>query len=296
MAGALGSFQKLGKMITRIALYLLGAVATLAVMAVIVLYFQGKRRPSTEGQYVALGSSYAAGLGLGPREAGSPFVCMRSTNGYPHLLARLTGLKLVDVSCSGSTTAHILNGGPAFLRPQLDAVGPNAKLVTITSGGNDVSYVGDLTFSAGAAGAIGKLMWKGAKPLEQRDFAAVTANFVQIIKDIKSRAPAAQVVLVSYPEILPPKGSCEALNIDARMADLGRQVSAELLKSSRAAAEQSGALFVDMAAASAGHDACSASPWVNGAKPASGAPFHPSAAGAEGTAQAIFKAISSKTP
>ena len=279
-------------MIGRVAVTVLAIFAVLLLAAVALLYVQGKRRPPTDGEYVAMGSSFAAGLGLGPREPGSPIVCMRSMHGYPQLLARKIGLKLVDVACSGSTTAHILDGGPAFLRPQLEAVGPNARLVTITSGGNDVAYVGDLTMASGAAGKLPSMLWKGAKPLAQRDFAKVTAQFEAIVHAIKARAPGALVVLVGYPEILPPQGTCSQLGIDESMADLGRQVGAGLHEATRKAAAQSGALFVDMTAA--GHDACSADPWVNGAKPASGAPFHPTAAGAEATAQAVFQAVAPK--
>jgi hypothetical protein len=75
------------------------------------------------------------------------------------------------------------------------------------------------------------------------------------------------------------------------MADIGRDIAARLLEATRVAAELTGATFVDMAAASVGHDACSPEPWINGASPASGAPFHPNQAGAQATAEAVFKAI-----
>ena len=269
----------------------LGLVLALIGIVALVLLYQGKRRPDIDGQYVAMGSSFAAGLGLGQREAGSPFICMRSVGGYPHLLARISGLKLVSVACSGSTTQHMLQGGPAFLRPQLEAVGPEAKLVTVTSGGNDVGYVGDLTMASGAAGSVTKWLWKGAKPVEQRDFAKVTANLIELVTAIKARAPKAQVVLVSYPAILPLEGSCAGIGIDAELADLGRVIATRLSEATKLAAEQSGARFVDMGAASVGHDACAAEPWVNGAKPGKGTPFHPSAAGAKATAEAIWQAL-----
>ena len=156
------------------------------------LYVQGRRKPDRTGQYVALGSSFAAGYGLGARAPGSPLACMRSANGYPRELAGLTGLALVDMSCSGSTTEHLLNGGQVFLGPQLDAVGPATKLVTITSGGNDVNYIGDLTLASGSLGLLGKipkLVWKGPAPLADRDFAKVKKNLREIVVSIKSRAP-----------------------------------------------------------------------------------------------------------
>ena len=278
-------------MITRILLLTTGIILTLIALVLLVLLYQGTRNPRTDGEYVAMGSSFAAGFGLGPREPGSPFVCMRSTNGYPQLLARMTGLSLVDVSCSGSTTAHILNGGQMFLGAQLDAVGPKTRLVTITSGGNDLNYIGDLFRAAGVTSTWGKLMSKGPQPIERRDFAKVRDNFVAIMKRVRARAPAATIVLVSYPPVMPLHGTCDKLGIDEKMADLSRQVAAGLQEATRGAAEQSGVLFGDMGTAGIGHDACSVEPWVNGSAPASGKAFHPSAAGAKATAQEVLKLI-----
>jgi lysophospholipase L1-like esterase len=205
-------------------------------------------------------------------------------------------LSLVDMSCSGSTTEHILHGGQVFLGPQLAAIGAQTRLVTITSGGNDVSYIGDLIFAAGRAGQLGKLLWKGPKPVAERDFAKLTDNFRRIVQVIRQRAPKAITVLVSYPAVLPDAGDCASLGIGPDMADTGRQVAAQLREATRMAAETSGAIFVDMVAASAGHDVCSRDPWVNGAAPDSGVAFHPNQAGAQAMAAEVFKAIAGKLP
>ena len=100
------------------------------------------------------------------------------------------------MSCSGSTTEHILRGGQVFLGPQLDAIGAGTRLVTITSGGNDVGYIGDLTLASGRAGLLGKLLLKTPKPLAERPFGQVTNNFVKIVEAIRARAPKAAIVLV----------------------------------------------------------------------------------------------------
>src|SRR5437763_738294 len=52
------------------------------------LYYQGQRRPKGKGQYVALGSSFAAGPGVGKRDGDSPPLCMGSDSNYAHLVAR----------------------------------------------------------------------------------------------------------------------------------------------------------------------------------------------------------------
>ena len=72
-------------------------------------------------QYVALGSSYAAGPGITPTVPGSPPRCARSAENYAHVLAQHRGLSLVDASCSGATTVDVLRGGQFGSPPQLDA-------------------------------------------------------------------------------------------------------------------------------------------------------------------------------
>lgn len=167
-----------GKMIRVIGSIVAISFLVAILVGVGVLYYQGKRKPTGTPQYVALGSSFAAGFGLGARDPGSALVCMRSSNGYPQQLARSLGLSLVDRSCSGAKASHVLRGGQFFLGPQIDAVGAQTELVTITVGGNDVHYVGDLSFMAGRNGndftgwALGQF-WSGPLKLERRDFAGL---------------------------------------------------------------------------------------------------------------------------
>lgn len=273
------------------------AVLLAATVLVIVgiLYWQGTRKTESNGEYVALGSSYAAGIGLGARAPGSPMLCMRSQAGYPVLLAEELGLHLVDMSCSGATSEHVLNGGQFFQGPQLDAVGPDTKLVTVTIGGNDVSYVGDLFLAAGAGGPLaslgGKLFTSGPEPLGKRPFSQVRENLVAIVRFVRGRAPHAKIVIATYPTILPAQGTCKPLRIDEKQAELSRQVGERLAVVSREAADQRGVIFVDMNAMGREHNACSTMQWVLPATIESGAPFHPSHAGARATADAIAAAL-----
>lgn len=261
------------------------------------LAWQGQRKPVGEPRYVALGSSFAAGLGLGPKASGSPVVCQRSLNGYPPQLARMLGLSLVDMSCSGATTTNILQGGQVFQGPQIAAVGSDTQLVTITTGGNDVNYVGDMTFMAarnagGFGGWAARLMTGGPKAMPERDFAKLRADLDETIAEIRRRAPAATVVLVTYPLILPPQGTCDKLQLDAAQVDAMREVGNRLAAETAAAARAGGAILVNAHAAGADHNACSAEPWVNGMRDAQGAPFHPNAAGAKAVAELVTAELS----
>jgi lysophospholipase L1-like esterase len=100
-------------------------------------------------KYVAPGSSYAAGPGI-PTQSGG--VCTRSSHNYPNLVAAKLKLSLVDVACSGTTTANVLTTSQGTNPPQVDAVTYDTSLVTFTVGGNDIGYTATV-FSCGMAGA-----------------------------------------------------------------------------------------------------------------------------------------------
>ncbi len=277
----------------------LGALAVIVASIVGVagfLAWQGQRKPTGNPQYVALGSSFAAGLGLGARVPGSPIVCQRSGEGYPSHLARILGLSLVDMSCSGATTSHVLHGGQVFQGRQIDAISRETQLVTLTSGGNDISYVGDLTFlamqrSSGLTGWAMRHFWSGPKTMADRKFAKVRADLVETLRQIRRRAPSAKIVLVSYPSILPPEGACDKLQLDVGEVEMMRAVGERLAAETRAAAAAEGAIFVDAQSAGAKHHACSDAPWVNGWRDPKGAPFHPNSEGAKAVATLIAAAL-----
>lgn len=276
----------------------LGFSLLAAILLLVLLFYQGKRRPSGNAQYVSMGSSFAAGIGLGPRAPGSPIACMRTVNSYPPQLARMLNLRLVDVSCSGATTENVLRGGQYFQAAQLDALGRDTKLVTITSGGNDIHYVGDLSFIAArnAPSFYGWLMrrlWSGPLQPGQRDYAKVRRDLVAFVAEVQRRSPDALVVIVTYSAILPPSGTCSRLNLSAEEARDMRDVAEQLADATRAAASDSGAALVDMQRLGIDHHACSAAPWVNGWIDAQGTRFHPNLLGARATAEAVAKAVGS---
>ena len=284
----------------RILKYILLILVVGTAVIVGILFYQGKQTPTTNSPYVALGSSFAAGLGLGDRVGGSPLVCQRSINGYPQQLARATGMAVTDMSCSGATVGHVLRGGQVFLGPQIDAIGPDTQLVTLTAGGNDVGYVGDLTAMAmtrkgGFLGWLLGFMWDGAKPVAERPFDALEKDMARTFAEIQRRAPKARIIVVLYPTILPAAGTCAALGIDANQADAMRPVAKRLADVTRTAAAKAGAVLIDTVALSNGHNACSPVPWVNGASPKNGVAFHPTLAGATAITAAVQKALYNPT-
>lgn len=284
------------RLIKRAFLIALGVLLAVGLLILATLVYQGWRKPSGNPEYVAIGSSFAAGLGLGARAPGSPLACQRSINGYPQRLARAARLSLVDMTCSGATAGQVLRGGQFFQGPQIAAVRPDTRLVTLTAGGNDVAYIGDL-ISMGYANRGGAAGWLASRIMgpppanTERNFGKLGDDLHSAIVMLRNRAPTARIVVATYPVVLPLKGSCAALGLTEEQVMSMRPVEAEFAAITRAAVHAGGgAILVDMATIGVGHDACSPDPWVNGFSPISGAPFHPTQAGAIATAREVARA------
>lgn len=266
----------------------------LGCLATAVLIHQARRTPSGNPEYVALGSSFAAGAGLGTLQKGSPLLCARSVGGYPQKLARMLKLSIVDMSCGGAKTVHLLRGGQFFQGPQVRMVNGDTRLVTITVGGNDIGYIGDLSLLAARhddnlLGWVIRRFWSGPRSLEERDWSKLQQELQATLQLLHSRAPAARIVVATYPKIVPPSGSCSRIGLTKTEAQLIRNVGDRLAATTRSVAESGGAILVDMNAIGSRHNACSNQPWVNGYSGI--APFHPAEAGARATAGAIADAL-----
>jgi lysophospholipase L1-like esterase len=274
--------------------------------------------PPPTGPYVALGDSYTAGLKIAP-QVGEPRGCSRSGANYPALVAKALDLapgQFRDASCSGARTGDLTgpqqtDGGsnPA----QLDALTPATRLVTLGIGGNDAGFMQVLTECAKdtLVDAVKDLVGGGRKDAPCRAHydsggtdqlqARVDAAGEQVggvLQEIRRRSPQARVYVVGYPELLPadPAACAPVLGTTIAAADLGfiaekeRQLNGMLRRRAQAA----GAVFVDTAGPSAGHDMCAGegTRWVEPPLPAQGlAPVHPNARGQEAVAGVVLKAV-----
>ena len=288
--------MRVRRKIARICLLAGLALLTLALIALAFVVYQGRRTPGNKPEYVALGSSYAAGAGLGPLQADSPLLCARSVAGYPQQLARRLDLSTVDMSCGGAVTANLLSGGQFFQGPQIRTIDGRTRLVTITVGGNDVGLVGDLSMLAlrkqgGVAGWLARTSGSGPRLDRERGFGTLRGALLDLIRQVRARAPNATIVVATYPAILPPHGTCPQLQLSSAEVDAMRPVEQALAATTGAAATQGGAVLVDMHALGAAHHACSVAPWTHGWSALRDAPFHPTLAGAEATAAAIADAL-----
>jgi lysophospholipase L1-like esterase len=239
--------------------------------------------------YVALGSSFAAGPGI-ETQLGT---CGRSDHNYPNLVANALNLSLTDVSCSGATTANILDTEQAGAAPQIEAVSANTALVTVTIGGNDIQFTRSTGTCAGTAPAE-----RCTEKLDQAAIAAAVttlpARLAAVLDAIEARAPQAIVVLVTYPRVFPPDASsCGELALSAQdtayLAALGQELEDAFLQ----AVAGRKTLLADAYSAADGHGPCAAGErWVNGARVRdSGASFHPTAEGHVEMARLVLAAL-----
>ncbi|MER7581735.1 SGNH/GDSL hydrolase family protein [Kitasatospora sp. NPDC097691] len=275
--------------------------------------------PPPSGPYVALGDSYTAGMQI-PPQTGEPSGCFRSGVDYPSLVAKGLGVasgQFRDVSCSGATTEDLTGPqttGNGRNPAQLDALDADTRLVTLGIGGNDAGFMEVVLECAkdnlvdAVKGVIKQT--HAASPCRDHYSAADGTDEVQrkvdtagdrlgrALQDIKRRSPQARVYVIGYPTLLPadPSSCLPVLGRTVALPDLGFLVEKEkqlngMLKKH---AEDAGAVFVDTAGPSAGHDMCAGEGerWIEPPFPARGlAPIHPNAKGQEAVAGVVLKAV-----
>ncbi|WP_404480807.1 SGNH/GDSL hydrolase family protein [Novosphingobium sp. BL-52-GroH] len=251
-------------------------------------------------RYVAIGSSFAAGPQLPPAKPSWPQRCGQSFNNYPTLLAERFGLELIDRSCSGATTEHVL--GPwSEIPPQIVSVTPETRVVTVTIGGNDLSYIGNL-FSATCAFNTRIVAASGAKtracgavriPTEA-DYVRDEAQLNEIARRLKAAAPQARIVFVQYLTPLPPPGGlCAATPVSETDAAIVREIGRRLAEITGRVAQANGVMVVEMNQSSATHTPCDKEPWMIGSPQGydgrQGLQWHLNKAGMQATADGIAK-------
>ncbi len=262
-------------MVSAVVLAALGAVAVTGAAA----------RADEQGTYVALGDSYASGVGAGPYEDGA---CLRSVGrSYPARWAAghaggAQQLGLVDRTCAGATIDTVR-------RDQLAALDARTRWVTVTVGGNDAGFSstlqqclqgGDAACHSAARTSIGTMTTRLPGALDG------------LYGEIRGRAPNARVVVVGYPHLVSRPGAgpaCGPLS-DGKRGSLNAAADtlAEVIRNR--AARHSGFTFVDGRAVFAGHEACSAEPWIHALAQNAAESFHPTADGHQAYADALLAA------
>ncbi|WFE65348.1 SGNH/GDSL hydrolase family protein [Micromonospora sp. WMMD714] len=256
------------------------------------------------GRYVALGDSYTSGP-LIPTQVDR--TCLRSNRNYPSLVAASAGSSsFVDVSCSGATTDDILVGdggsSAAALPPQLSAVTADTALVTVQIGGNDIGFssiIGDCaqaSFSSPLGSPCKNLYTAGGTDQLRARITATAPKVTAVLQAVRQAAPAARIVVLGYPAIVPDSGyGCwPVVPIAYQDVPYLRGVATTLNAMLAGAAAANGAGYADVYTPSIGRDTCKSSGtrWVEGLLPENpAAPFHPNARGEQGMATALLATL-----
>jgi lysophospholipase L1-like esterase len=140
--------------------------------------------------YVALGDSYAAGVGAGSYLNG----CAQSLLGYPSLLDERKQIELVvNATCGGDTVAHVA--------AELTSLNSGTDLVTLTVGGNDVLY--QQVIAACGQGTTACQQAVSAAVAGAQNFLA--PQLASLYGTINTLAPNATVVVTGYPHLFSPE-------------------------------------------------------------------------------------------
>lgn len=219
--------------------------------------------------YVALGDSYASGVGTGSYlddDSG----CQRSALAYPSLIAKARGYALRFRACSGATISHVRGS-------QLDALGPRTRYVTVSVGGNDAGFASVLTTCATP-------WWLAAcDPAVDRAEAFVRTTLPDRLEtlydEVRERAPRAKVVVVGYPRVFMGEdcnlGTWFSADEQERLNATADLLDTQLAAAARAA----GFAFADPRSRFTGHAVCDDPEWLNGLSRPITDSYHPSAAG-----------------
>jgi lysophospholipase L1-like esterase len=219
--------------------------------------------------YVALGDSYASGVGTRTytSESGS---CQRSTKAYPYLDAARIGAALTDVACSGARVADVTAN-------QLGPLTSATRFVTVQVSGNDAGFSSVITECA-------KPSWLGDCDGAINTAQATINNTIPgrlngLYASIRSRATAAKVIVIGYPRIF--NGTdCNAGTFFSAAEMTRLNATADLLNSKiSAAAGAAGFPFVNPTSAFIGHAVCGSPEWINGLSNPISESYHPNVTG-----------------
>ncbi|WP_157110497.1 SGNH/GDSL hydrolase family protein [Nocardia anaemiae] len=281
------------------------AAAAMTVAASAAITGQASAEPAEGTHYVALGDSFAAGAGVFPQAELA--TCSRSAVNYPALVAQELGVATFkDVTCGGATLDDLTSPQRGIVSgtaaPQFDALTPDTTLVTMTMGGNDIGLAKQALLCGNAlpepygTSCADTFTANGVDTFAERT-TALAPVYGDAIDAIRSRAPEATIVIVGYPTAS-RAGACPGQQPAwPRDADYLQDVLVNLNTLLRDVSAAHGAIFVDTATSSMGHDMCAApdQQWINGLIPSlstpSFVPLHPNTFGEQNIAQQVVATL-----
>ena len=253
----------------------------IAAAALPVVAFATPAAAQSAVHYVALGDSYASGVGAGDYSSASGS-CDQSANAYSALWAAANDpASYLSEACSGATTGDVISS-------QLPALSSSTTLVSVTAGGNDVGFSSVMETCVLLPTSFCVSAVDSAEAKAEAD---LPGSLNTMLTDIAADAPNAKVVVVGYPEFydLAKSSGCIGLSTTDR-TDLN-QGAAILDTVLQAAAQQHGDAFADVRPDFAGHQICDSSSYLNSVDWTDlGDSYHPNAAGQADAYEPTFSA------
>jgi lysophospholipase L1-like esterase len=268
---------------SRLVTLILGSAAATATVLPIatVLAIATPAYAAPADRYVALGDSYASGVGAGSYLSASGS-CQRSTNAYPALWAAAhSPTSYTSVACAGATTGTVASG-------QLSALSGWTTLVSISVGGNDVGFSNIMETCAlqGTSACVNAV--QAAENIAQDILPGLLDN---LYSQIRSAAPEARVVVVDYPIFYELGTWCIGLS-DTSHAKLDEGINL-LDDVIGTAAHHHGFALADVRDVFVGHELCgSGEKWLHALNFTDvSESYHPTAAGQSGGYLPVFTSV-----
>lgn len=248
--------------------------------------------------YVALGDSFSAGHGVTPFLSGAPVnsLCQRSTKAYSQKvqfpgetkpIAQDTGgdAELMRfVACSGGVISNFdanrqdiaETDGADNIALQVDALGPEVDLVTMTFGGNDGGFAEILShcYTQLDCQNDGFARLSSGKELRLHEWIDVRIRLLQnelveLYRSVKDEtAGNARVVVLTYPRLFRQGLSPRVLLCDDNVTfgpkerDFLSDVIVDFAGVIKSAAALAGVDVIDVIDSFRGHEICSGDPWI----------------------------------
>ena len=217
--------------------------------------------------YVALGDSYASGLGTGSYD-GVSGSCKRGPLAYPALWAAATApASFKSVACSGAKTGDVIN--------QSATLASSTNLVTVQVGGNDAGFTDVITTCTFGSDQDCVNRVNQSKTYIANTLPGLLTN---VYGTIRSKSPSARVVVLGYPRLYKVPGSCNVGLSDTKRAAINSGSDA-LHNTISARAGAAGFGYIDVRGAFTGHEICSSSWWLNSLSWPVEESYHPNRAG-----------------
>lgn len=229
------------------------------------------------GEYVALGDSYASGVGTREYDDSSGD-CKRSPHAYPVIDAGRIGASLTFVACSGAQVADVVSN-------QIGELDAATSWVSVQVGGNDAGFVDVITECAlpeWASDCPGRVAQAQAFIRDE-----LPGRLDGLYGEISARVPSAAVVVVGYPRLF----NGEDCNAGTFFSPEDQQLlneTADLLGSTIGErAGSHGFAYVDPIPAYVGHAVCDDIEWINGLSNPVEESYHPNRDGQVGYADLV---------